>query len=114
MIALVAMCVMTSCKSNEEEAIAKLDDLLERVERQGDEMSQDDWEKIYADYQSIGLDNEELNFTDEQREMVGRKTGQLLTEYAEHTGKNLGRQIQEAVKEGIGFVKGLIQGDKEE
>lgn len=114
MVALMAACVLVSCKSNEEQAIAKLDDLLERVEKHADSMSQEDWEKVYSDYQAIGLDNEELQFTDEQREQVGQKTGQLLSAYAEHTGKNLGKQIKDAVKEGVGFLKGLIKGSDEE
>lgn len=110
MVALMAACVLVSCKSNEEQAIAKLDDLLERVEKHADSMSQEDWEKVYSDYQAIGLDNEELQFTDEQREQVGQKTGQLLSAYAKHTGKNLGKEIKDAVKEGVGFLKGLIKG----
>lgn len=111
LVALMAACVLTSCKSNEEEAIAKLDDLLERVEKGADSMTQEDWEKVFADYQAIGLDSEELQFSDEQHEQVGEKTGKLLSEYSKHTGKNLGKQIKDAVKEGVGFVKGLFKKD---
>lgn len=111
--ALVAMCVMTSCASKEEKALSKLDALLEHVVKDGDTMSEEEWDQVYTDYQAIGLDNEELEFTDEQLKEVGTKTAKILKEYGDHTQKKIGKKLQDSLKKLGGFLKGLSSDDEE-
>jgi len=113
LMALVAVFVMTGCASKEEQALSKLDSLVERVQKNAETMTDEDWEQVYADYQAIGLDNEELQFSDEQNEKVGEQTALILKEYAEHTKKSVGEKVKDTFKRMGGFLKGLGKKDGE-
>lgn len=114
MMALVAVFVLASCGTQEEKALSKLDSLVEHVEKDGATMSDEEWEKVYADYEAIGLDREELQFSDEQLEQVGEKTARILTAYGAHAKKSLGDKLKSSMKKVGGFLKGLGNKDTDD
>ena len=66
---------LTSCKSREEKVINKLDNLSERIERNGSKFDAEDWEEAIEDFADIHEEMQDCEFTKEQLRELGKKEG---------------------------------------
>ncbi|MBO4753151.1 MAG: hypothetical protein J5543_01015, partial [Bacteroidales bacterium] len=53
LVALVAVTLLVSCKSKEERVLDRLQTMSEKIQKNGDNLSEEDWEKLYKEYSDI-------------------------------------------------------------
>ncbi len=110
---MLVMVLFSSCQSKEERIIGRLQNLTEQIQKHGDNMTSDEWEQIQADYSQIHQDlkSGDYEFTDEQLMELAEAEGSFIGACCEQGGKNLGKSLNNVLKVGAGFLKGLTGGD---
>lgn len=109
--ALAALCAFTlaSCQPKEEKVLADYQSLIEQVEANGEEYTEEDWTKLSQEVEKISVIEKTCSFTDEQTEELGKKKGQLIRVIAEKKVKSLGKDVEGLINQGKGFLKGLTK-----
>ena len=69
---MLGLFCLTSCQSQEERTISKLEQLSERIEENGDKYDVEDWNGIMKEMESISDDIEDCDLTSQQMKEVGR------------------------------------------
>lgn len=109
-IAVVALFVLTSCQSYEKRVINKLNNLSERIEKNGKDFDADDWEEAVEELADIHEDMKDCEFTKEELKELGRKEGKLAATIAKEGTKALGKGVADYLG-GLGsFAKGFKEG----
>ncbi len=111
LIAFVAVLMFSSCQTKEERALGKLQDMTEEIQKNGDKLTSEDWEKIYNDYNALHekIRHEDYNFTDEQMRELGRLEGKLAKEFAKQSISEFGKAAEDILKKGSEFLKGVSE-----
>lgn len=100
----------TSCKSKEEKVINRIENLSERIEKNGHNFDAEDWAEAFEDLEDIHEDMEDCEFTREERKEVGKADGRLTAIIAKEGAKSLGREASSFLKNFSTFVKGFQEG----
>ncbi len=113
LLAFLSIALLGSCKTKEERVIDQLQGMSERIEKKGDSMSSEDWEKLYKEYSDIHakIANEEYDFTDEQMRELGRVEGKLGKAFVKQSMKDFGKATEDILKKGSEFLKGVMESD---
>lgn len=105
---------VSSCQSREENAIDKLDTLVERVEKNGNGYNADDWKAVAKDLEAINKEMENYDYSKEELKEIGRKEGRIMVMMTQEAAKYLKNNYQ-SILEGVGsFVKGIKEGVESE
>ena len=104
---------LTSCKSREEKVIHKLDNLSERIERNGSKFDAEDWEEAIEDFADIHEEMQDCEFTKEQLRELGKKEGKVSAIIAKEGSKALGREFKNFLGNFGAFAKGFKEGAEE-
>lgn len=104
MLLAAGMLVMTlvACQSNEEKTISRLQAMSEQIEKKGDTMSDEDWDKLVADFNKLNDEAGQYNFTDEQKQEVAKLEGKIVKGCAKHSIQGVGKTLK-------GFFEGLTE-----
>ena len=115
LVAFLTIVLFGSCKSKEERVLDQLQGMSERIEKKGDSMSSEDWEKLYKEYSDIHakIVNEEYDFTDEQMRELGRVEGKLGKAFVKHSMSDFGKATEDIIKKGSEFLKGVLESNEE-
>lgn len=115
LVALVAVMLLVSCKSKEERVLDRLQTMSEQIQKNGDNYSKEDWEKLYKEYSDIHAKilNKEYNFTDEQMRELGKLEGKIGKAFVKHSMSDFGKAADELIKKGSEFLKGILESDED-
>ena len=97
---------LTSCQSREERTISKLEQLSERIEKNGDKYDMEEWNGIMKEMEAISDDIEDCDFTSKQMEEVGR----LQAKFYKIIMKNGPKIFSGALSTFGSYAKGLKEG----
>ena len=97
---------LTSCQSREERTISKLEQLSERIEKNGDKYDMEEWNGIMKEMEAISDDIEDCDFTSKQMEEVGR----LQAKFYKAIMKNGSKVFSGALSSFGSYAKGLKEG----
>lgn len=107
--------IITSCSTKEEQNIAALRDLVEKVEKSGADMNDDEWKEVIDKHAKIvNEDSKDCNYTDEQLKEIATLEGQFVAASAKSGIKKIGSGFNEAAKQARGLVEGFVDGLKNE
>ena len=112
MFALLGTIVLSlsSCKSREEKVISQLDNLAERIEKNGKDFDADDWAEALEDLEEIHENMEDCDFTKKELRVLGRKEGKLFAIITKEGAKALGKGAANFLGEFGAFAKGFKEG----
>lgn len=103
----------SSCKSKEEKVISRLENLSERIDKNGHKFDDEDWVEAFEDLEDIHEDMEDCEFTQEELKKVGRADGRLTAIIAREGAKSLGREASSFLRNFSSFAKGFQEGAQE-
>ena len=112
-IFIFAMFLFSSCETKEEHVINKFKILAERVDKNSDAFSDEDWEEVLAEYEALHNEASDCDFTYEQLRDFGRVDGLLTGVITREGSKKLGRDLGRYLNEGKEVMKGFIEGFSE-
>lgn len=115
LVLATSLVILASCASKEERIVSDLQNIATLIDEKGDILTDEQWDKAVADYQSICetvANNKDLQFTDEQKQQIAKLEAKCFGELAKHGAKRVGRNLQNMIKEGSNAVKGLLEGLK--
>lgn len=101
---------LTSCQTQEERVINKLENLSERIEKGGNDLTSEDWEDILSEYEAIHEEAMDCDFSQEQLKEFGRVDGQLSAAITKEGAKKLGRDVAKILNGGKDYMEGFIDG----
>lgn len=114
---VLALCLlvafMSSCQTQEEKVISKMQALSERVQDQSDSFTDSQWEDIYTEFESLQTQAKECDFTAEQLKEMSAAEVELTAAIARQKAKELGNDISDIINEGEEIVNGVIEGFKD-
>ena len=112
-IFIFAMFLFSSCETKEERVINKFKILAERVDKNSDAFSDEDWEEVLAEYEALHNEASDCDFTYEQLREFGRVDGLLTGVITREGSKKLGRDLGRYINEGKQVMKGFLEGFSE-
>ena len=112
-IFIFALFLFSSCQTKEERVINKFKDLAERVDKNSDTFSDQDWEEVLAEYEALNDEAMDCEFTNEQLREFGRVDGLLTGVITREGSKKLGRDFGRYLNEGKQVMKGFLEGFSE-
>ena len=112
-IFIFALFLFSSCQTKEERVINKFKDLAERVDKNSDTFSDQDWEEVLDEYEALNDEAMDCEFTNEQLREFGRVDGLLTGVITREGSKKLGRDLGRYLNEGKEVMKGFIEGFSE-
>ena len=101
---------LSSCKSREEKVISQLDNLAERIEKNGKDFDADDWAEALEDLEEIHENMEDCDFTKKELRVLGRKEGKLFAIITKEGAKAIGRGAADFLGQFGAFAKGFKEG----
>lgn len=111
---MLSSLVFTSCATKEEQNIAALRDLVEKVEKKGADMNEDEWKEVIDKHTKIvNEDSKDCNYTDEQLKEIATLEGQFVAASAKAGFNKIGKGINDITNKAKGIVDGLVDGLKE-
>jgi hypothetical protein len=112
-ILIFALFLFSSCQTKEERVINKFKDLAERVDKNSDTFSDQDWEEVLDEYEALNDEAMDCEFTNEQLREFGRVDGLLTGVITREGSKKLGRDLGRYINEGKQVMKGFLEGFSE-
>lgn len=106
-IALVSFLSLSSCNTPQS-AIRDLESLLNKVEKNYDRYTPEDWNKIEASYSEIDEKLKTHEYNAEERKQIGLLKGKYMGYRTKRGIMELGKGLQEMGEEIEGGVKGFI------
>jgi aldehyde:ferredoxin oxidoreductase len=104
----------SSCKSNEEKVISKIERLSERIDKNGHKFTAEDWVEAFEDLEDIHEEMEYCEFTREELMEVGRADGRLTAIITKEGAKSLSRNVSSFLKDFSSYFKGFQEGVSED
>ncbi len=116
LVALMAIMLLSSCMSKEERALDRLQTMVEKIEKNGDSLTSEQWEQLYKDYSDLHakIVSDDYHFTDEQTRELGRLDGKLGKAFVKHSMNDFGKAAGDFIKKGSEFLKGVLDSDDEQ
>ena len=111
--ALFAMITLSSCQSQEERVVSRIEKLSARIDADGKNFSPEDWEEALEELEEIHDDMGDCEFTKEQLKAVGRADGKLTIIITKQAAKAMGRDVGTLMKSISSYAKGFQEGAKE-
>lgn len=109
-ILTATLLVLVSCKPHEERVIDRLNNLSEKVEKNGSRWDADDWADALEELEDIHYDMEDCEFTPDQLRALGRVEGRLTVIIMTEGAKALGDQLTNFIEGAGAFMKGYQEG----
>ena len=96
--------------STKQEPISNLSALVEEVQANGSNYSENDWSVIAQELDAIEREMEQYKgeYTDEEIKEIGRLKGILLAQYTKYSVKNIKNGVENAMKEAEGLIDGFL------
>lgn len=113
-VLMLGLFCLTSCQSKEERAINKLEQLSERIEKNGEEYDVEEWSGIMKELEAINDDIDDCKFTSEQMEEVGRLQAKFYKVIMKNGSKLFSGALSSFGSYAKGFKEGLLDGDFDE
>lgn len=113
-VVMLGLFCLTSCQSKEERAINKLEQLSERIEKNGEEYDVEEWNGIMKELESIHEDIGECNLTSQQMKELGRIEAKLYKNIMKNGSKLFSGALSSFGSYAKGFKEGLMDGDFDE
>lgn len=111
---LCAILVLASCQSQEERIISKINNLAERIEKNGENFDEQDWEDAINDYEKIHEDMQNCEFTNEELRELGKAERKITLAFASEGAKAFGKGMKNFMG-GLGaFASGFTDLDEDE
>ena len=111
---IIAAFLFSSCKSKEERVISKFESLTERIQKNGSEFSDEDWEAVIEEYKALQDEVSKCDFSSEQLKHLGKAEGKLILEMSKEGSKKLGRDASKYIEEGASILDGFFEGLSED
>lgn len=105
--------LFTSCQSKEERVINNLEKLADRINEDGEEFTDEDWEDAATELAKIQEEASDCNFDKEQSRQFGRAEAKVIKATVREGGKNIGRRLRDAFDQGAGMLEGFAEGMSE-
>lgn len=105
--------LFTSCQSKEERVINNLEKLADRINEDGEEFTDEDWEEAATELAKIQEEASDCNFDKEQSRQFGRAEAKVIKATVREGGKNIGRRLRDAFDQGAGMLEGFAEGISE-
>ena len=113
-ISVLTLClfvvVLSSCQTKEEQLINKINRLADRVERNADSFSDEEWKKALADFKDLQEHATECHFNQQQLKDFAKAEGRLTAVFAKKGASRLGEELQDILDSGRDIVNGLLDG----
>ncbi len=97
---------MASCQSKEDRVIEQMNALADRIENQTESFTDEEWEAIDAEFESLKSLAETCNFNSEQKEAYAKAKTEVITARTKKKATDL-------YDDGKSVVKGIFNGLKE-
>ena len=110
---LFAMITLSSCQSQEERVVSRIEKLSARIDADGKNFSPEDWEEALEELEEIHDDMGDCEFTKEQLKAVGRADGKLTIIITKQAAKAMGRDVGTLMKSISSYAKGFLEGANE-
>ena len=101
---------LTSCKPHEERVMDRLDNLSEKIQKNGEKWDVDQWADALEELEDIHYDMEDCEFTPEQLRALGRVEGRLTVIIMTEGAKKLGEGLVSFMEGAGSFMKGYQEG----
>lgn len=105
--------LFTSCQSKEERVINNLEKLADRINEDGEEFTDEDWEDAATELAKLQEEASDCNFDKEQSRQFGRAEAKVIKATVREGGKNIGRRLRDAFDQGAGMLEGFAEGMSE-
>lgn len=99
-----------SCKAHEERVMDRLDNLAEKIQKNGEKWDADQWADALEELEDIHYDMEDCEFTPEQLRALGRVEGRLTMIIMTEGAKKLGEGLIPFIEGAGSFMKGYKEG----
>lgn len=99
-----------SCKPHEERVMDRLDNLAEKVQKNGAKWNADQWADALEELEDIDDDMEDCEFTPQQLRALGRVKGKLTVIIMTEGAKKLGKELVPFLEGAGAFMKGYSEG----
>lgn len=107
-IAALALIFMLSCDTKQR-PIDQLTDFTEDLKANSQDYTEQEWQKVDKQLEqiNIGLEKYQNQYTDAEKEHIGKLKGTCLWYETQHSVKNLKQGMKDAVKETKGMIEGF-------
>ena len=109
-VLMLGLFCLTSCQSKEERAINKLEQLSERIEKNGDKYDMEEWSGIMKELEAINDDIDDCKFTSEQLEEVGRLQAKFYKAIVKNGKKIFSSGLSKVFTNFGAYAQGLKEG----
>ena len=108
--------LMLSCNNNVSDPIQDLESLIEKVEKESESYTSEDWEDIAEKYSLIEEDMLNYEYTEKELREIGRLQGKLFGKVAKSALKDFHDVMDDLKKQVEGGIEGFLEemGDLEE
>jgi hypothetical protein len=107
------MAYMSSCQTQEGKVINKMHDLAERVESKSETYNDEELDNVINEYKALLQQADECDFTTEQMKEVTKVKAELAIAIDKQVTKKIGKDIYEAIDEGMEAIEGTYDIIKE-
>lgn len=105
-LAGIAVFMLCSCGTPQEQYISSLESLTEKVETKGSSFTEEQWQKTFDEFQALVQEQKGMEFTSEQKQQIGELQGRCTKAFT----KAMGDKVKDALK-GVGTqLKGFLNG----
>lgn len=109
-VILLSALFMNACKPHEERVMDRLDNLAEKVQKNGAKWNSDQWADALEELEDIHYDMEDCEFTPQQLRALGRVEGKLTVVIMTEGAKKLGQELVPFLEGAGAFMKGYSEG----
>ena len=107
MIFIVAVAMMVASCSTPKSAINDLESLVENVEKNRKEFTEEDWTAVIKEYSAINETLKENEYSEEELKEIGRLKGRYVGLLTKSAVKVAGSQLKTLLKQFEGGMEGL-------
>lgn len=107
---LLMVITLTSCQTQEEQVLGKMENLAERVEKNADNFDNEEWEAVFKEYAQLQEEATKCEFSQEQFKELGRIEAKLTATLTTERAKSYGRDFGNILNSGKDLVDGFIEG----
>ena len=107
------LAVMSSCQTQEEKVISKMQALAERVENKAESYNDEEWKNVINEFEALQKQAKECDFSKEQLKELAKAEAELTTAIAKQGAKKVGNDINDLIDEGKEVINGIKEGIKE-
>lgn len=109
LIAAFTLTLLISCNTKQK-PIDQLTDLTENLKANSQDYTEQEWQEVDKQLEQINieLDKYQDQYTDAEKEHIGKLKGTCLWYETQHSVKNLKQGMKDAVKEAKGMIEGFI------